>query len=260
MTGAKAGIAANTGGASFGVFQCLPDQGVSEVLAASGLDWVLVDMEHGAIGIEKAADMLAAIGRSGCVPIARVPSNDRATIKRVLDAGALGLMVPMVNAPEEAAEAVASCKYPPAGARGVGPGRASVFGVRMSDYLSRADGEVSVIVQAEHADAIRRIDEIAAVPGVDVVFVGPYDLSYSMGLPGKTDHPEVEAALVRVLAACEKAGKAAGVFCMDEAAAARRARQGFRFVALGLDSVYLHRAVKAAADAARPASKPAMGA
>lgn len=239
------------GKASLGVFQCLPSQGVSEVLIASGVDWILVDMEHGAIDIESAADMLALIGRSNCTPIVRVPSNDRAFIKRVLDAGALGVMIPMVNTPEEAAEAVASCKYPPAGARGVGPGRASIFGVRMVDYLSRADDEVSVIVQAEHADALRRIDEIAAVPGVDVVFVGPYDLSYSMGLPGRIDQPAVEAAISAVLDACQKAGKIAGIFCMDAVAAARRADQGFRFIALGLDSVYLHRAVQDAVDTSR---------
>lgn len=240
-----------SGGTSLGVFQCVPSQGVSEILSASGVDWVLVDMEHGAIGIESASDMLSAIGRGGATPLVRVPSNDRAAIKRALDAGAFGVMVPMVNTPEEAAEAVASCKYPPLGARGAGPGRASVFGVRMGEYLAAADAEVMTIVQVEHIDAVRRADAILSTPGVDVAFVGPYDLSYSMGLPGQVGHPDVEAAVQEALAAARRAGVCPGVFCMDPESAAKRAAQGFRFIALGLDSVYLGRAVRAAAESAR---------
>ncbi|TFG83026.1 MAG: 2,4-dihydroxyhept-2-ene-1,7-dioic acid aldolase, partial [Spirochaetales bacterium] len=227
----------------FGIFQTVASAAVSEILANRGFDWILVDMEHGMMGIETAGDLFAAINRGGPTPLVRVPSNDHATIKRALDAGAMGVMIPMVNSREEAARAVSSCTYAPAGSRGIGPGRVSLFGIRMVEYLKAADAQVMVIPQVEHRDAVERIEEILSVPGIDVIFVGPYDLSCSMGLQGRVDHPDVEKAIGTVLSAAKRAGVTPGIFCMDAASARRRVSQGFRFVAIGLDSVFLDNAV-----------------
>ncbi len=239
---------ANDGRTSYGIFQGIASAAVSEILANRGFDWILVDMEHGMMGIETAGDLFAAIRNGGPTPLVRVPSNDQATIKRALDSGAMGVMIPLVNSREEAVRAVSYCKYAPAGTRGIGPGRASLFGIRMGEYLQSADAQVMVIPQAEHKDAVEHIDEILSVPGIDAIFVGPYDLSCSMGLQGQVTHPTVEKAIATVLAAAKRAGVTPGIFCMDAAAAKRRAEQGFRFVAMGLDSVYLDNAVNQALD------------
>jgi len=225
---------------AFGIFQSIGSVAVSEILANREFDWVLVDMEHGQMGIETAGDLFAAIERGGPTPLVRVPGNDQATIKRALDAGAMGVMVPLVNSGEEAARAVRYCRYAPGGIRGLGPGRASLFGIRLMEYAATADSRVMVIVQAEHIDAVEHIDEIVKVPGIDVVFVGPFDLACSMGHIGRPDHPEVEAAIARVLAATLEAGLIPGIFCMGAEAAVKRAGQGFRFVAAGLDSLSLN--------------------
>lgn len=237
---------AKDGSTSFGIFQGIASNAVSEILANRGFDWILVDMEHGMMGIETAGDLFAAIARGGPTPLVRVPSNDQATIKRALDAGAMGVMVPMVNSKEDAVRAVSSCKYAPAGSRGIGPGRASLFGIRMGEYLAAADAQVMVIPQAEHRDAVEHIDDILSVPGIDVIFIGPYDLSCSMGLPGQVNHPDVEKAIDTVLSAAKRTGVAPGIFCMDAESARMRAAQGFRFIALGLDSVLLDRAATGA--------------
>ncbi len=242
---------AKDGRTSFGIFQGLASAAVSEILANRGFDWILVDMEHGMMGIETAGDLFAAIRHGGPTPLVRVAINDQATIKRALDAGAMGVMIPMVNSREEAVRAVEYCKYAPAGSRGIGPGRASLYGIRMGEYLASADDQVMVIPQAEHKDAVGRIDDILSVPGIDAIFVGPYDLSCSMGLQGQITHPEVEKAIATVLAAAKRAGVTAGIFCMDAASAKRRAEQGFGFVAMGLDSVYLDGALTRALDQLR---------
>lgn len=239
------------GQTSFGIFQGLPSVALTEIMANRPLDWILVDMEHGAIELESAGNLFAAIACGGPTPLARVATNDQATIKRVLDAGAMGVMIPMINSPEEAARAVEYCHYAPAGSRGIGPGRTSLYGVRMVDYLANADGHIMVIPQIEHTLAVKRIDAILAVPGIDVAFIGPYDLSCSMGLPGQVGHPDVEKAISIVLKAAEHAHVAPGIFCMDPEAARKRAEQGFRFVALGLDSVYFDRAISGSLDRVR---------
>jgi 2-keto-3-deoxy-L-rhamnonate aldolase RhmA len=237
-----------TGRTCFGTFQSIASSTVSEILAHRGFDWILVDMEHGAMDLETAGDMLAAIDRGGPTPLVRVQWNDQAAIKRVLDAGALGVMVPMVNTAEEARRAVSYCKYAPAGVRGLGAGRASLFGVRLVEYMGVANDQVLVMVQAEHKDAVANIDAILSVPGIDVLFVGPYDLACSMGHGGQPAHPEVEAAIATVLSAAQRAGVVPGIFCMAPHTARARAAQGFRFIGFGIDSIFLDNAVKSGLD------------
>ncbi len=223
----------------FGPFQGIGSVAVSEILASKGFDWILVDMEHGQIDLETAGDLFASIKRGGCAALARVPGNDQATIKRVLDAGAEGIMIPLVNTKEEAERAVKNCLYPPRGVRGLGPGRASLYGLSMIEYAKSANAETLVMLQAEHIDAVSRIDEILKVPGVDMLFVGPFDLACSMGHMDEPSHPEVEAVIAKLLEASLNAHVIPGIFCMGAAAANRRAEQGFKFIALGLDSLYL---------------------
>ncbi|TXT42696.1 MAG: hpcH [Spirochaetes bacterium] len=239
----------------YGPFQGMASVAVSEILGAQGFDWILADLEHGQIDLETAGNLFAAIRRGGATPLARVSGNDQFFIKRVLDAGAEGIMVPLVNSPEEALLAVRSCYYPPKGVRGLGPGRASLYGLEMLEYAQAANEETLVMLQAEHIDAVRRIEEILRVPGIDILFVGPFDLACSMGHMDNPGHPEVEAAIETLLAAALRAGVVPGIFCAGPEAAARRARQGFRFVALGLDSFYLD----AGAKAAQAALKKALG-
>lgn len=229
-----------------GPFQGIGYVAISEILGSQGFDWILVDLEHGQIDLETAGNLFAAIRGSGATALARVPGNDQSFIKRVLDAGAEGVMVPLVNSPEEALTAVRSCRYPPEGVRGLGPGRASLYGLGMLEYAEKANDETLVMIQAEHIDAVRRIDGILGVPGIDILFVGPFDLACSMGHMDDPGHPEVESAIELLLAAALKAGVVPGIFCAGPEAAARRIRQGFRFVALGLDSFYLDAGAKAA--------------
>ncbi|OHD77620.1 MAG: hypothetical protein A3J97_09980 [Spirochaetes bacterium RIFOXYC1_FULL_54_7] len=233
-----------SGKTCYGTFQSIASSTVSEILAHRGFDWILVDLEHGAMDLETAGDMLAAIDRGGSTPLVRVQWNDQAAIKRVLDAGALGVMIPMVNTADEARLAVSYCKYAPAGVRGLGAGRASLFGVRMVEYMGVANDQVLVMLQAEHKDAVKNIDGILAAPGIDIIFVGPYDLACSMGHSDQPAHPEVEAAIATVLAAARRAGIVPGIFCMDPQTARRRAAQGFRFIGFGIDSIFLDSAVK----------------
>jgi len=233
---------------AFGIFQSIGSGAVSEILANRAFDWVLVDMEHGQMDIETAGDLFAAIDRGGPTPFVRVSGNDQAAIKRALDAGAMGVMVPLVNSKEEAIRAVQYCKYAPAGIRGLGPGRASLFGIRLMEYAGKADSQIMVIVQAEHKDAVERIGEIVKVPGIDVVFVGPFDLACSMGHANQPGHPEVEEAIAKVLAATLKANLIPGIFCMNAKAAIQRAEQGFKFVAAGLDSLSLDTGLTQALD------------
>jgi 2-keto-3-deoxy-L-rhamnonate aldolase RhmA len=162
-------------------------------------------------------------------------------------------MVPLVNTKEDAIKAVSYSRYPPHGIRGIGPGRASHYGLRLMSYAQKANDEILVIVQAEHKDAVDHIEEIAGVPGIDMIFVGPFDLASSMGHIGQVDHPEVEAAIEKVLRATIRANRIPGIFCMSADMAIKRAKQGFTFIAVGLDSLYLHSGIAGAMDAVEQA-------
>ena len=234
----------------------------AEVLARAGFDWACVDLEHGVIGIETMADVFRALEAGGCEPVARVPTNDPVWIHRCLDAGARGLIVPMVNTAQQAAAAVREAKFPPQGARGFGYARANAYGADFAAYAETANDEVAVIVQIEHREAIANLDAILSVDGVDAAFIGPYDLSGSLGVVGQLNHPEVIAAQDRFLGACSAHGVAAGLHVVepdDENVPAALAR-GYTLIALGLDVVFLRegavRAVRAAREQQRESTTP----
>ena len=216
---------------------------VAEMMAAAGFDWVALDAEHGQIDVEAGANVLGALRGGGAVPLVRVQSNDEITIRRWLDAGAAGIIVPLVNNAQQAADAVAAAKYPPMGRRGFGFCRANIGGRDFTKYIASANDDILVVVQIEHVEAVKNIDSILEVEGVDAAFIGPYDLSGSMGLVGQLDHEDVTAAIRTMLQACKKHRKAAGIHVVAVDAAPKTAdyaRDGFTFIALSIDTVMLN--------------------
>jgi 2-keto-3-deoxy-L-rhamnonate aldolase RhmA len=197
-----------------GTFVTLPHPDVTEVLSRMGFDWLLIDGEHAVTGLEMMTTMMQAMNGSSCTPVVRPQWNETVIIKRILDIGAHGLLIPWVNNREQAEAAVRACKYPPKGLRGYGPRRAALFD---PDYMYTANDEIMVIVQIETREAVKNVDEILAVDGVDACYVGPFDLSLSYGavLP-EWDNPEYLAAFDRVLEAARKAGKPAGMFATSD--------------------------------------------
>lgn len=220
----------------------------AEILARAGYDWIAVDCEHSSIGIEAFAETARAIYGRGVVTLARVRENDTLAIRQVLDMGAEGVIVPMVNSAEDARRAVRAAKYPPVGERGFGYCRANNWGVDFASYAENANADVCVVVMIESRQAVEQIDEILSVEGVDGVFIGPYDMSGSYGCVGKTTEPVIVEACAKVLEACKRHGKAAGqhIVLPNDQNVSGALADGFTFIALGTDIVFL-------ADAARDA-------
>jgi len=189
-------------------------------------------------------DIFRALAAYDCAPVVRVPANDPVWIHRCLDAGAQGLIVPMVNTAAEAEAAVREAKYPPRGRRGYGFARANAYGATFAEYARRANDEIAVIVQIEHKDAIANLEKILDVDGVDGTFIGPYDLSGSLGVPGQLDHPAVRKALARYRTVCTRRGKAMGLHVVrpDGKNVPRAVKEGYTLIALGLDTVFLQEA------------------
>ena len=233
---------AEASGPLAGMWVCSGSPLVAEICAGSGLDWLLIDMEHSPNGLESVLSQLQAVAAYPATPVVRVPIGDVVTIKQVLDLGAQNLLVPMVSSRTDAEAAVAAVRYPPRGTRGVGSALArSARWNRVDDYLTDADEHVSLFVQIETATGVDAAAEIAAVDGVDGVFVGPSDLAASMGLLGQQTHPEVIASALRVFEAVHAAGKPIGVNAFDPAAADAYLEAGASFILVGADTALLAR-------------------
>ena len=227
---------------AIGSWMTLASPLASEILAHIGFDFLVVDTEHSPTDTETVVQMLQAMKGQPISPIVRVVWNDVGLIKRALDSGAHGVVVPMVNNVDEARQAVAACRYPPQGLRSVGGTRPPLsFGVSRAEYLAEANQEILLAVQIEHVDAVARVDAIAAVEGVDCLFVGPNDLCASMGLPPllEPDVPAFEEALAKVVRAADAHGKTAGILVGTLATGLMRLQQGFRFVAIGTDAAMI---------------------
>lgn len=231
-----------------GMWVCTGSALVAEICAGSGLDWLLIDAEHGPNGLESILAQLQAVAAYPIAPIVRVPSGDAVIIKQVLDLGAQNVLVPMVDSAAEAEAAVRAVRYPPAGVRGVGSAlaRAARWN-RVDGYLDRADEFVSLFVQVESSAAVAAVDEILAVEGVAGIFIGPSDLAASMGQLGRQTHPDVVAAVERTIRAAVAAGKPAGVNAFDPAVAERYLDAGATFVLVGADVALLARGSEALA-------------
>lgn len=225
-----------------GLWSVLANASVAELLGASGYDWLLIDMEHAPNELTGVQAQLQALRGSATTPIVRPPWNDMVWLKRVLDLGAQTLLVPYVQTAEEAADAVAFMRYPPAGRRGVAGGtRATQWG-RIRDYYKRVEEELCLLVQVESRQGLENLDAIAATPGVDGVFIGPADLSADMDHLGDPQHPDVQAAIEDAVRRIRAAGKAAGILARGEDGARRWLSAGCLFVAVGVDASLLAQA------------------
>lgn len=220
---------------------------VAEIMASVGFDWLLIDCEHGPAGVSGAQVLLQAMSGSQAVPFIRVADNDPALIKRALDIGAMGVVIPLVNDRASAERAVKAAKYPPQGIRGMGMARAQGYGLNCMDYYAHANEEIMVIVQIEHADAVTNIEDIASVPGIDMFFLGPVDLSGSYGQPavGRDMPLQVTQAIDRVIAVAKKAGIPLGAWVPNTEVANMRRAQGFQFLGVSIDNLLLANACQA---------------
>ncbi len=218
----------------------------AESMAHAGFDWLCIDTQHGLIDYPDAVHMLQAISTTHTIPFVRVPWNDPATIMKMLDAGAYGVVVPLVNNREEAERAVAACRYPPAGIRSSGPARAAMYGG--PGYQSWANDEIACIVMIETADGLDHLDDILSTPGVDAAYIGPADLAYALDLEPGTDDPRHAEAVRRILDAAKRHGVAPGIHTGSAADTTAYLRMGFQMVTLGSDGGFMR--AKAAADLA----------
>jgi 2-keto-3-deoxy-L-rhamnonate aldolase RhmA len=223
---------------------------VAEALALLRFDWIFIDLEHGSLSIKDAQTAIQAVANRSFT-LVRVPDGTAENIKRVLDTGCSGIIVPMVSSESYARKIVALAKYHPLGERSVGLGRAQGYGLRFTEYLSSANAHTAVIVQIEHRDAIAGIEQILTVPGIDAVFVGPYDLSNSMGLVGQVSHPDVVAAIDKVRAACGRTNLAMGIYCSNADQARNEIKAGVRMVAVGTDIMHMANSARSTLEALR---------
>lgn len=221
----------------------LPLAGVAEIVADAGFDWLWLDMEHGPLDLQHVEGMLRAKGAAAA--IVRAPANDPVWIKRILDTGADGVLLPHVSSGAEARAAVDAAFYPPRGRRSFGVSRAHGYGPRMNDYLGTSVEETTVMVQIESAQAVESIDAILATDGVDAAVIGPFDLSGSLGHLGDITHPQVAAAIERVAEAGRASGVPVGIFCGSAELAQGYLAKGFSPIAVGVDCMLLAASARA---------------
>jgi len=221
----------------FGTLISLPSPEIAEILSHTGYDWLFIDAEHGAFNPQQTQPMLQAAGDTPCV--IRVPAGDDVWIKKALDIGAAGIIVPQVHTAEQAEQIINQCKYSPVGNRGVGIGRAHTYGLNFENTIKHANDETAVILQAESQKAIDNIEEIVKVPGLDAILVGPYDLSASLGRIGEVNHPEVQEAISRVAAVCKAANIKLGYFGVNASAVKPAIENGFTLITVGVDTLFV---------------------
>ncbi len=223
----------------------IPSAYASEVACHTGVDAATVDCQHGMVGFADAIAMFQAIATTDAVPMVRPSANDPPQIMRFLDAGAYGVICPMISTAAQAAQLVSACRYPPAGTRSFGPARGALYGG--PDYFDRANDEILVLAMIETREALADLDAILATPGLDGVYVGPNDLAIELGHAPRSehDHPDVIDAVERIRAAVDARGLLAGIFCSDGKAAQMRVRQGFHLVTPGNDAAVFRAAYSA---------------
>ncbi len=234
-----------------GTFAAIPHPVAIEVTAASGVDFLCVDWEHSQISRERIEDLIRAADIHRVPAMVRVPGHTAEDIAAVLDAGAAGVLVPRVSTAEQARAAVKATRYPPLGARGVGPGRAAAYGYRIPDYLAKANEELVLAIQVETAEGLANIGEIAAVDGVDLIFIGPGDLSVSIDAMGPTGKDRLDAAIGTITKTALSAGRAVGIFRPSADDIGAWSEAGISFFMLASDTMFLGASLAAGIDAAR---------
>lgn len=212
---------------------------VADVLEATGFDWLVFDTEHAPLGPEAVSRMIQALDTSAVCPLVRVGASEQHLVKPALDMGAHGVVFPLISSREDADKAVSLVKYPPLGVRGVAPRKAADYGNTFADYIRSANDFTIVVAQIETAEALQNLDDILGTPGVDVAFVGPTDLTMSLGLLDDRGNARVVEAMKKVVAACDRRGKVPGVLAATPEEAARDVKLGFRFIGLGSDTRFM---------------------
>lgn len=230
-------------GHSIGSWMQIPHASVAEIMGQAGYDWVAVDMEHGAIGAHQLPDIFRALELGGTLPLVRLAHGHPKDCKLALDAGAGGVIVPMVETAAQLTDARDACRWPPAGTRGVGFSRANLFGKHFDAYREEAQAPL-LVAMIEHARAVAGLEEILSVEGLDAILIGPYDLSASMGMTAKFDAPEFIATMERIRTLCSQHNIPCGVHVVmpDADALKQRIEEGYRFIAYSIDAVFLNNA------------------
>lgn len=236
MISLKKRLAANQ--LTIGSWISLAHPAIAEIMSRAGFDWLTIDLEHSVITIKEAEELIRVICLCGINSLVRLTSNDADQIKRVMDAGAHGIIVPMVNSKTDAIQAINALYYPPKGKRGVGLARAQGYGVNFANYQQQLKNETVFIAQIEHIDAVNNIEEILSLPDVDGYIIGPYDLSASMGLIGELDHPDVVKSIAYVRTIGKKLNKPGGIHCVepDSEQLQKYIDDGFTFLAYSVDT------------------------
>jgi len=229
---------------SIGSWISLAHPSIAEIMAQSGFDWLVVDLEHSVITIREAEEIIRIIDLSGVTPLVRLTSNNADQIKRIMDAGSHGIIVPMVNSADDARRAVAAVKYSPAGIRGYGLARAQGYGAKFKEYLDWEKEQTIVIVQIEHIEAVKNMQEILSVNGVDGFIVGPYDLTGSMGIPGDFTHPDYLTAMETIKRISEEMNVPGGIHIVEPEPDQLNLKidEGYTFIAYSVDIRMLHSA------------------
>lgn len=236
---------------TIGAWMAIDSSYTAEAMAHAGFDWLCLDMQHGLLDYIDVKHMLTAISTSNAIPFVRVPWNEPYEIMKVLDAGAYGVIIPLVNNREEAERAVAACRYPPDGMRSYGPNRVTFYAGK--GYAGAANNEIACIVMIETAEALENLDDIMSTPGVDAVYIGPSDLAYALGLHpgGDNNDPKHVAAVTHILETAKKHGIAAGIQTGSLEYTKRYLDQGFHMVTLGSDRAFMERLARQELQAAR---------
>jgi 2-dehydro-3-deoxyglucarate aldolase/4-hydroxy-2-oxoheptanedioate aldolase len=238
-----------------GTLVTLPSPDVAEILSRAGFDYLWIETEHAPMDVLQAQALIQAVG-GRCPCLVRIPDREEVWVKKALDTVCDGIVVPQIRSADEARRIVDWSRYPPEGRRSVGVSRAHGYGMAFQDYVSRANEEVAIVLQAEHTDAVRNIESIAAVEDIDAVLIGPFDLSGSLGVLGQTDHRAVLDAIQTVRDACQAAGMPVGIFATDAVMAQRYIDQGFTLIALSMDAFFLWRGAQEALHALSGKRRP----
>ena len=239
----------NAGEHSIGSWMQIPHASVAEIMGAAGYDWVAVDMEHGSISVHQLPDLFRALELGNTLPLVRLAQGHSKDCKQALDAGAAGVIVPMVESAEQLIAVRDACRWPPAGARGVGFSRANLFGKYFNDYSAEAQAPL-LVAMIEHHRALHELDSILAVDGLDSVLIGPYDLSASMGLTAQFDHPDFLSIMERIKKVAAEKGIPVGVHVVDPSPKQlnQRLGEGFQFLAYSIDAVMLNNVARYASN------------
>lgn len=229
------------GNYSIGTWQQIPNASISEILGNADYDWVAVDMEHGSIGVDQLPDLFRAIELGGTLPLARIAESKPTDCKQALDAGAGGIIAPMIESADQLISIRDACRWPPAGNRGVGFSRANLFGKYFDAYRKEAQAPL-LIAQIEHVNAVNNLIEILQVDGLDAIMIGPYDLSASMGITAEFDNQDFVAVMDNILRLCSKFNVPCGdhIVQPDLSLLKKRIKQGYKFLAYSTDAIFLH--------------------